>query len=221
MKHFSACIFDMDGLLIDSERLALETFRSTCDQFGTGDLTSLFNRLLGTNLQLEKKILKEELEGVIDHIAFGNAWSEKYIRATSEKPVPLRKGVLDVLEYLQSNNIPRAVATSTATERATEKLQKSGIWDYFNLIVGGEQVAESKPAPDIFLKAALKLSVAPARCLAFEDSNNGVRAAAAAGMTVVQIPDLIQPDEAIRKLGPIVLACISDILSYDFSEFDK
>lgn len=216
ISDFAGIIFDMDGLLLDSERLALETFHATCRHFNTGDMTDLFMSLVGTNVELEKKILTEKLDGIADHEAFGRKWAEEYKHVTSERPVPLKQGVVELLQHLTAAGTPRAIATSTNTDSAEDKLGRSGILEYFPVVIGGEKVPRSKPAPDIYLKVASILGVEPACCLALEDSNNGVRAAVSAGMTVVQVPDLIQPDEKILQLGSIVLDSLTDTLTYDF-----
>mgnify|MGYP000072935976 CR=1 FL=1 len=109
-----------------------------------------------------------------------------------------------------------AVATSTRTDRAKVKLSDSGILDYFDIIIGGDQVSNSKPDPEIYLKAASELSSEPSKCLAFEDSPNGVKSAVAAGLTVIQVPDLVQPDEDLLKMGHIVLGSLADVQDYDF-----
>jgi beta-phosphoglucomutase-like phosphatase (HAD superfamily) len=109
-----------------------------------------------------------------------------------------------------------AVATSTRTKRATEKLGDAGLLDYFKIVIGGDQVEQGKPDPEIYLKAASALSSAPSRCLALEDSANGVKAAVAAGMTVVQIPDLVPPSDELLQLGHIVLSSLADVPKYDF-----
>ena len=109
-----------------------------------------------------------------------------------------------------------AVATSTRTEWAKVKLSDSGILHYFDKIIGGEQVSNSKPDPEIYLRAASELSSEPSKSLALEDSPNGVKSAVAAGLTVIQISDLVQPDENLLKMGHIVLGSLAEVQDYDF-----
>lgn len=219
MRDFEAVIFDMDGLLLDSEKLALETFRETCVTFNLGDQSNLFVQSVGTNMELGKSILKIGLMGIAgfeQFEEFNAAWGDAYGKVTRERPVPLMSGVEELLRHIESIGVPMAVATSTITDHAQEKLGSSGILDFFDAIIGGDQVRQSKPAPGIYLKAAFELSSDPNKCLAFEDSANGVKAALAAGMTVVQIPDLVQPDEELLKMGHIVLGNLAEVLDYDF-----
>lgn len=124
------------------------------------------------------------------------------------------KGVHNLLDYLHASGIPTAVATSTNTDHALHKLEQSGILHRFTTITGGDQVANGKPAPDIYLKAAKSIDANPLSCLALEDSPNGVRAAIAAGMHVIQIPELVEPDEALRSLGHTVLGDLDAVLDY-------
>jgi HAD superfamily hydrolase (TIGR01509 family) len=216
MRNFSAVIFDMDGLLLDTERLAFDAFQTICSRFGLGDLSELFKQCIGTNDELGKAILKNGLEGIADFKEFGLAWMREYKRVTTEQPIPLKHGVEKLLSHIESIEVPMAVATSTQTKRAKEKLGVTGLLDYFEIVIGGDQVERGKPDPDIYLKAASVLSADPSKCLALEDSTNGVKAAVAAGMTVVQIPDLVQPSEELLQLGHIVLSSLADVPKYDF-----
>lgn len=216
MQNFKAVIFDMDGLLLDSEKLALDAFQATCLRFSLGDLTDVFKQCIGTNPELGSLILQQGLQGIMDYKEFGLEWDNTYARLTEEKPVPLKKGAQCLLEHIESINIPMAVATSTSTDRAKVKLSDSGILHYFDIVVGGDQVSKSKPDPEIYLKATFELSTKPSKCLAFEDSPNGVKSAVAAGLTVIQVPDLLEPDEDLLKMGHIVLSSLADARDYDF-----
>jgi HAD superfamily hydrolase (TIGR01509 family) len=213
LTQFSAAIFDMDGLILDSEPLAKLAFDTVCKQYGLADLSEVFMQFVGTNAQTGNAVIKSALNDSIDADVFNQTWRSLYGEWVKDKAVPLKAGVVEVLSYCQSHHIPMAVATSSHTVIATHKLNKAGVLDYFDIVIGGDQVANSKPQPDIFLKAATSLSCQPNACIAFEDSPNGVTSAVAAGMTVVQIPDLIKPDAALLSLGHIVLDRISDVIN--------
>lgn len=217
---FEAVIFDMDGLLLDTERIALATFLETCEQLGLDAPTGLFMRCVGTNEALADQILKEGLQDEIDHLHFRDVWDSNFISRTSNGPIPLKEGVAELLEHISALQIPAAIATSTQTTRARERLQDVGILNQFQVVVGGDQVQHSKPQPDIYLKAAQIIGRRPGACLALEDSENGVRAAVNAGMTVVQIPDLVQPSAGLRTLGHIVLRSLSDVQAFPFERVE-
>ena len=211
MMNVVAVIFDMDGLLLDSERLALAAFVETCDHFGLGDHTAVFMRCVGATHTLGEQILRDGLPGNVDHLAFGRLWDSTYVEHTSDSAIPLKSGAAELLQDLKGFGVPMAVATSTSTSRARQKLQSCGIVQDFDVIVGGDQVQRSKPCPDIYLRAAELLHIQPERCLALEDSENGVRSAIGAGMKVIQIPDLVQPSAALRELGHTVLTTLHDV----------
>lgn len=216
MEQFQAIIFDMDGLLLDSEKLALVSFEATREHFQLPDRYDVFEKLIGANALLAKEVLREGFAGLIEPEVFDAVWQERYLELTTERPIPLMSGVENLLATLKAMGKPMAVATSSKTEGAINKLTAAGIYDYFSVLVGGDQVEQSKPKPDIFLLAAHKLNSDAKHCLAFEDSENGVKAAHAAGMTVVQIPDLIQPSADLLALGHIVLTKIDDVIEYSF-----
>ena len=218
MKRFHAAIFDMDGLLLDTERIALLAFLEACEHFGIGAQTEVFTRCLGTNEALGMAILEAGLEGKADHLEFRRVWESRYVASITSRPVPLKDGASELLEHLAALSMPLAVATSSNTPRARQKLRDAGILDRFAAVVGGDQVPRSKPDPDIYLKAAAILGVAPAMCLALEDSENGVRAALSSGMTVIQIPDLVEPAPHVREFGHIILRSLRDVADYAFTE---
>jgi beta-phosphoglucomutase-like phosphatase (HAD superfamily) len=111
----------------------------------------------------------------------------------------VKPGVRELLEYLKSSSFRTAVASSTYTHIVEKELSDAGILPFFDRIVGGDQVSRSKPNPDIFLRAAEVLDTAPEACLVIEDSYNGIRAAKAAGMRAIMVPDLLQPDALSRR----------------------
>ena len=221
MRRFAAIIFDMDGLLLDTERIALSVFLETCDQMGVCGQEDLFVRCIGTNQAIAREVLKAGLQGQVDHLIFEQVWDSKYADRIASGTIPLKAGAMELLEHITALQVPAAVATSTRTARAQEKLRKSGILDRFKTVVGGDQVRASKPAPDIYLRAAEILNARPEACLALEDSENGVRAAMSAGMTVVQIPDLVQPSTGLLALGHIVLRSLSDVAVYPFGALER
>lgn len=214
MTQFQAIIFDMDGLLLDTERIALTAFLETCGHLGIPERRDVFTRCIGTNQLSGHEVLRQGLGGEVDHVLFEQVWNSRYDAYTTGCAIALKPGAAELLQYISSLEIPTAVATSTSTARAQEKLRNSGILNRFDVIVGGDQVRNSKPAPDIYLRAAAILKAQARACLALEDSENGVRSAMAAGMTVVQIPDLVPPSDDLLALGHTVLRSLVDVATF-------
>lgn len=200
---FDAVLFDMDGLLLDTERLVNESLVKTAEQFGMSDLESTFLEMIGFRGAESESILRNGLAGRVGLEDFCIA-AEREIASCMQTGVPLKTGVVKLLEALQQQQLPCAVASSTDTDRIEAHLADAGIRSFFSAIVGGDQVAEGKPDPEIYLKAAAAVGIAPSRCVAFEDSEPGTLAALAAGATVVQIPDLVQPSATLRANGHII-----------------
>jgi len=196
----SPAIFDMDGTLIDSERLAFAALQIVSQRIGCTVSDDVFRSIIGMNRSAGDAILNAELKGAIDVKEFSILWNEEIDRMTDEH-MPIKPGVTDGIRALVEAGVPLAVATSTGRKRALEKLRKAELLEAFQVIVCGDEVTRSKPEPDIFIEAARRMDARPEECWAFEDSPNGVRSAVAAGMKVVQIPDLVEPDDALRALG--------------------
>jgi hypothetical protein len=115
LTRFAAVIFDMDGLLLDTERIAFETFVLACQHFELGDQAAVFYRCLGTNQARGHEVLREGLGGRVDPVTFGGVWESHYVAATSTRPVPLKPGVKQLLADLDQLGVPAAVATSTSS----------------------------------------------------------------------------------------------------------
>lgn len=194
-----AVLFDMDGLMLDSERAIIDCWREAAIDLQVEVDDDLWFRMIGMH---EKDYVPLMLRTMDEHRvrALREGCYARYHQRI-EDGIPLHAHVRDVLADLQARAVPRAVVTSTQRLRADRKLATSGIASFFEIVVTGSDVTEPKPAPEGYLKAAAALGVEPARCVVFEDSAFGVRAALAAGMTPVQVPDLIEPDEATRALG--------------------
>jgi len=205
-----AVIFDMDGLLLDTEQVALRTFTETCAHFGLSFDLELYHQCIGSNLQRTANILEKGIDGFSKE-KFMPVWNAAYVENAVEKSVPIKTGVLDFLNMLRSSNVPCAIATSSPRRNATRKLENSGLSGYFSEFMFGDEVTDSKPHPEIYLKAAEKLEIDPKNCLALEDSDNGVRAAHGAGMFVFQVPDIVDPSADVLKLGHEIVPTVAHV----------
>ncbi|MFC1890795.1 HAD family hydrolase [Thermodesulfobacteriota bacterium] len=208
---YKAVIFDMDGLLLDTERIALDAFIETCERFDLEPDMEVYMKCIGTNNEKTREIFSDGFGPSFSYDAFSKVWFEKYRVSISNNPIPVKSGAIDLLEYLQQLKFKTAVATSTEYKTAVKKLTGTELKSYFKNIVGGDQVEKGKPDPEIYLKVSTLLAEDPKDCLVLEDSDNGVIAASGAGMDVIQIPDLKQPSEKIKDMGHMVLTSLNDV----------
>lgn len=197
---FELIIFDMDGLMFDTEKISYISWRDAAARYGYQIDDEIFRKTIGANLTSTKDI---------NFKYFGNSFpieeilSER-VRIAEEiielNGVPIKKGLYDLLYYLSQSNIKKAVATSTSRKRALNLLKLAGIDSYFDYILCGDEIEKSKPDPEIFLKVSDKLGCSPQKCLVLEDSEAGIEAAYKAGMFPIMIPDMKEPNELTKTL---------------------
>lgn len=195
-------IFDMDGLLIDSERAILECWRVAAAEQSLAMDDALWLSMVGLHDVGCAELLNDML-GAAQAERLTLACKHRY-DALLEQGLPLKSGVRALLQDLSGLAVPLAVATSTRGERARIKLARSGIGHFFGHVVTSSDVTHAKPAPDLYLLAAERLGIPPAECIALEDSEFGVRAASAAGLQVIQVPDLVPASGLSRSLATVV-----------------
>ncbi|OIQ74494.1 fructose-1-phosphate phosphatase YqaB [mine drainage metagenome] len=190
-RPFAAAIFDLDGTLIDTESQLITTAIQILKQRGHTVTRPFLATLVGVDAFEAHRRLCAHVGAEIDRDAYDADWRTHMLTAF-RAGIPLMPGVAELLSHLATRAIPRAVATNSQTQSANRKLAAAGLTAHFAPahVVGYDAVPRPKPHPDVFLAAAHSLGVAPTDCVAFEDSETGVAAALAAGMTVVQIPDM-------------------------------
>ena len=187
--HPAAVLFDMDGLLIDSERIAIASVQHAATEIGHEIPEHVAHRLIGLGRDNGSVVLTHWLGAAFPVAQFWQTWFADYQRRVAQG-VPAKPGAKKALETLRKVGIVCAVATSTETTHARFKLEKAGLLDHIAAVVGRDLVKHGKPAPDLYLQAALKLRVAAHECWAFEDSLPGLTAALAAGTRAHWVPDL-------------------------------
>ena len=187
--RFDAVVFDLDGTLIDTESLCNVAGVEACANLGFPLSMAFFESLAGIDDRTRARLIEEHVGQPVEFAAFLAEW-DRLCTLRFAQGIPLKAGAVELLDALDAAGVPVALATSSRRGPAEEKLAAIGLGHHFRTVVTFDDVAAPKPAPDPYLLAAERLGVAPARCLAFEDSETGARAAHAAGMTVVQVPDL-------------------------------
>ncbi|MGE4482603.1 HAD family hydrolase [Acidocella sp.] len=209
-----AVIFDMDGLLLDTETLAMEALVSAGKALGY-DMPNEFCYLMIGAPADKCRALVTEHYGADFPLEKYFATQEVHLREMVDSgKLRLKLGVVDMLDDLERRGLKRAIATSSSRVRTDHHLQLAGIAHRFPHIVTRDDVSRGKPNPDPYLKAAGLLGVEPARCLAFEDSYNGVRAAHAAGMRVIMVPDLLPPTDEMHGMAYKVVSNLNDAAPY-------
>lgn len=195
----AAVIFDMDGVLFDSERAWLLSWQEIAEKHGIEGIERAVYASIGLTEEATRAITQEIMGEGFPLDAYREEAGEVFRTKWQEPGLPVKPGAREILEKLKSLGAGLALATSTKRETARAELEQAGLLQFFDEMAFGDMVSHSKPAPDIFLLAAKLLGRDPASCFVIEDSFNGIRAAKAAGMRAVMVPDLLQPDEEIRE----------------------
>ncbi len=205
----AAVVFDMDGLLFDTEALYQRAIAAAAAE-GGHDLTSVSSQMIGVPVDRSRQLLLDLYGAMFPADEFLGAVFRHFdlIAATH---LMLKPGVVELLDALDDLQLPRAIATSSAHHRVQGHLVAHNLEGRFDVIVGHGDYTASKPAPDPFLVAAERLSTKSSLCLALEDSHNGVRSAHAAGMMTVMVPDLLMPTEEIRALCSFVASDLHEV----------
>ena len=201
MKAF---IFDMDGLMFDTERVFVKAWDYAGEKLGLGKTGYMVMKTMGSNTEGCNRIWREEFGEALDLTALWNYTREFLDDYHAKYAVSAKKGLYDLLTYLKCKGYKLAVASSTKREKVEKHLCNTNVRHYFDAVIAGDMVEKSKPEPDIYLKAAAALGVKPEECYALEDSRNGLLSAHAAGCKAIMVPDLWQPDDVVRQfiLGP-------------------
>ncbi|MGN1203113.1 MAG: HAD family hydrolase [Eubacterium sp.] len=195
-----AVIFDMDGVLFDTERLCIKAWDYAGEKMNfkrTGDMVF---KTLGVNVNTVNRILQEEYGEDFDIKLFRKYCNEFTLNFFRKNKVPVKKGLYAILDYLKRNGYKTAIASSSNRDSIDRNLKSADIIDYFDVIVSGDMIERSKPEPDIYLKAAERLGISPVDCYAVEDSKNGLLSAYSAGCKTIMVPDLWQGDEETDRL---------------------
>lgn len=209
-----AVIFDMDGLLLDTEPAALRAWQRAANELAIEFDTGLCRQMIGRNFRDCAGLIRDRYGADYPVERLTQTWAASFDAIVADEGVALKPGIDPLLDLLEQRSIVKAVATSTRHERARAKLEQARLMHRFSALVGGDEVKQGKPAPDTFLAAARRLGVEPGRCVVLEDSEPGVIAAWAAGMTPIMVPDLHPPSAELLARRPLVLATLSAVANH-------
>ena len=209
MNKFSV-IFDMDGVIFDSEQAYIDLYRELLTRDGIAFIEQACIDAVGTNWLRTREIWRSYYGDSFDF----EPYHEEARAILSRLSFPLKPYVREAFDALRRRGIPMALASSTRGASVMRMLGEAQLIPYFDAIVCGDMVSHSKPHPEIFLAAAQRLGTQPEDCYVVEDSYNGIRCAHNAGMHPIMVPDILQPDEEIRGLAEVVLPTLHDVIAY-------
>ncbi len=205
MINCDAIVFDMDGVIFDSERLILECWEKIAAQRQLKGIHEVMTACIGTNATKTQEIVVDYYGKDFPYVELSKEASRLFHETADKEGLPMKRGVRELLEYLHEQKVPVALASSTRLEMVTQELKQAGLYEYFQVVMGGDQLKRSKPEPDIYLMTCERLGVHPSRGYAIEDSYNGIRSAYSAGMKPIMVPDLLLPTEEMEKKSVAVL----------------
>lgn len=209
-----AVVFDMDGTIFDSERLVLACWESIGKRYGIPDIGDVFMRCIGTNKIRTEQIVYGHYGKDFPYEKFGAESSELFHEIIKKDGLPVKAGARELLRYLQDEKIPLGLASSTRLAVVAQELQDAGLYEYFQIVVGGDLLKNSKPAPDIYLMTCERMGVSPEDTYAIEDSHNGIRSAYAAGLHPIMVPDMMPATEEMYSLSERVFADLFQVREY-------
>lgn len=194
-RRYDAVIFDLDGTLIDTETLCNETGVAACRILGHDVSLAFFESLAGIHDVERARLIGNHVGAAIDLDRFYFEW-DRLCTIRFQDGIPLKSGAVELLDRIAALDLPMAIATSSRRKPAHDKIEMAGLARWFQNVVTFDDVVAAKPAPDPYLLAVERLGATPARAIAFEDSDTGAKSARAAGLTVVQVPDIHPTDGA-------------------------
>lgn len=209
-----AVIFDMDGVIFDTEALCLKCWKEVGEKHQIPFIDSVALECIGTTTAKTEEILREHYGSDFDYETYRQELSERFLNHINEEGMPMKPGIYDLLAYLEEHGVKIGLASSTQKERVEAELDMAGILKYFDVVVGGDMVKKSKPEPDIFLECAKQLGVNPEDTYVIEDSYNGIRSASRATMHPIMVPDLLEPTEEMQQLATEILHDLQEVKQY-------
>lgn len=209
--NYKAVVFDMDGVIFDSERVVQEEWYQLFAELGIPDLEKIYYKCLGVNTAATKQIFWDYYGADFPVDTYKEEVSRRFHEKYGDGKLPLKPGVRELLSFLNEKGILVGLATSTRYQVAEQEIRDAGILPFFTNLTCGDMVSKSKPEPDIFLKACENLCIHPEEAIAVEDSYNGIRSASRAGLTPIMVPDLMAPNEEMQELAAHIFGNLLEV----------
>lgn len=209
-----AVIFDMDGVIFDSERCCLEIWKELGKRYGYSDMGDTFYKCIGTTVPVTKSILHDRYGESFDADKYMEESSQLFHRRYDDGRLPLKPYAEDILKFLSESGFKVGLASSTKEATVRMQLKNAGLIRYFDTITCGDMLKKSKPEPDIYLMACEKTGVTPQNAIAIEDSYNGIRSAAAANMYPVMVPDMVAADDEMKRLSYKIFNNLKEVMEW-------
>lgn len=209
-----AVIFDMDGVIFDSEKLSLKCWKLLAGKLNLKNIEDVFFESIGTSVQEAEQKFNIAYKNEYNFEDFKREKTELYKQMYENGKLYLKPGAIEILSFLKECGIKIGLATSTKTAVVNRELEDYNIKHYFDVIICGDMVEKCKPSPDVYLKACEVLECKPEICYAIEDSYNGIVAAKRAGTNVIMVPDLKRYDELEYKSSVIIMQSLFDVIDY-------
>lgn len=211
-REIKALVFDMDGLLFDSERIVQRSWQKAGEQLGYPAMGNQIYQTLGMNLAGRNEYFRRAIGRDFPCDEFTRKAREHFFCIVSKEGLPMKPGAQELLAYAKEKGYRIGIATSSRREYARNNLEQAGILSYFDAGVYGDMVERAKPDPEIYLRACGCLGMDPAVCMALEDAPAGIRSAYAAGLLPVAVPDLVYPPEEIHPMIHKICKTLRDVI---------
>lgn len=212
MKDLRLVIFDMDGLLFDTERPSFKAMKKVIENQGYQYSLEMYKKIIGISGQQCEQIFNKDYGSDFSFKRISANYDVEFRKIIIEEGISIKQGAVKLLDALDERNIKRCIASSSSRETIQYYLSLSGLADRFDFYISGEEVKQGKPHPDIFLEACIRAKVTPESSLVLEDSLNGLRASVSANINCIIVPDLIEPNEEMEKFAYEIVSNLEQVV---------